>query len=43
MLMAFFMFAKWWKFTQKKTLSCIINIYFEFFLKMDKAYNDMKD
>jgi hypothetical protein len=42
MLMAFFMFAKWWKFTQKKTLSCIINTYFDFFFN-DKAYNDMKD
>ncbi len=30
MLMAFLMFAKWWKFTTKKTLNYIINIYFEF-------------
>jgi hypothetical protein len=40
MLMAFRMFAKWWKFTTKK-ISSIINIYFKF-SKKDNVYNDFK-
>jgi hypothetical protein len=40
--MAFFMFAKWWKFTKKEP-NYIINIYSKFSKKMDKVYNDLKD
>ncbi len=43
MLMAFLMFTKWWKFTMKKRLDYIINIYFKFSKKLDKVYNDLKD
>jgi hypothetical protein len=43
MLMALLMFAKWWKFTTKETLSYIINIYFKFSKKLDKVYNDFRD
>jgi len=41
--MAFFMFAKWWKFTTKKTFSYIISIYFKFSKELDKVYDDIKD
>jgi len=40
MLMAFFMFTKWWKFTIKKTFGYIINIYFENLKTLDKVYDD---
>ncbi len=43
MLMAFFMFAKWWKFTTKKTFGYIISIYFKFSKELDKVYDDIKD
>jgi len=44
MLMAFFMFAKWWKFTTKKPLNgYITNIYFKISKTLDKVYNDFKD
>jgi hypothetical protein len=43
MLMGFFMFSKWWKFTTKKTFGYIINIYSTFSKKMDKVYDDLKD
>ncbi len=42
MLMAFLLFAKWWKFNTKKT-SYIINIYFKISKKMDNVYNDLKE
>jgi len=42
MLMAFLMFAKWWKFTTKK-FSYIINFYFKFSKKLDKVYDDFKE
>jgi hypothetical protein len=41
MLMAFFIFAKWWKFMIKN--SYIINIYFKISKKLDKVYNVFKD
>jgi hypothetical protein len=41
--MALFMFAKWWKFTTRKTFGCIINIYFKFSQKLDNVYDDFKD
>ncbi len=43
MLMAFFMFAKWQKFTTKKTFAYIINIYFKNLKTLDKAYDDFKE
>jgi hypothetical protein len=42
MLMAFIMFAKWWKFTKNKT-QLHHYYYFEFSKKLDKVYNDLKD
>jgi hypothetical protein len=36
MLIALLMFAKWWKFTAKKRLSYIINVYFKFSKKKIK-------
>jgi hypothetical protein len=41
--MAIFMFAKWWKFTTKKTFGSIINIYFKISKTLDKVYDDFKD
>ncbi len=41
--MAFFMFAKWQKFTTKKNFSYIINIHFKFLKTLDKAYDDFKE
>ncbi len=41
--MAFFMFAKWQKFTTKKKNSYIINIYFKILKTLDKAYDDFKE
>jgi hypothetical protein len=41
--MAFFMLAKWWKFTTKKTFGYIINIYFKISKIVDKVYDDFKD
>jgi hypothetical protein len=43
MLMALFMFTKWWKFTTKKKFSYIINTYFKFSKKLDKVYDDFKN
>ncbi len=43
MLIAFFMFEKWWKFTIKKTFGYIINIYFKVWKKLDKIHCDIKD
>ncbi len=37
------LFAKWWKFTNKKTFGYIINIYRKFSKKLDKVYDDFKD
>ncbi len=42
MLMALFMFAKWWKLTTEKTFGYIVNIYFKISKKLDKVYNDLK-
>jgi hypothetical protein len=41
--MALFVFGKWWKFTSKKSLSYIINIYSKFSKELDKVYDDLKD
>ncbi len=43
MLIALFMFRKWWKFTTKKTFGYIINIYFKFSKNLDKVNDDLKD
>ncbi len=43
MLIAFFMFAKCWKFTTKKSFSYTINIYVKISKKLDMVYNDSKD
>jgi len=42
MLMALSMFLKVAEIHHKKTLSYIINIYFKFFKKLDKSYNNLK-
>jgi hypothetical protein len=42
MLMAFFMFTNWWKFTIK-TFGYIINIYLIFSNKLDKVYDALED
>ncbi len=43
MLMAIFMFAKWWKFTTRKTFGYVTNSYLKFSNKLDKVYDDFKD
>jgi hypothetical protein len=41
--MALFMFAKWWKFTTKKTFGYIIDIFFLNSKRLDNVYGDFKD
>jgi hypothetical protein len=43
MLMAFFMFAKLWKFTRKKKPLVTSLIFILNFKKIDKVYDDIKD
>ncbi len=43
MLMSFLMFLKLWKFTARKKLNYIFNIYFKFSKNLGKVYNDFKD
>ncbi len=40
MLMALFMFAKWWKIHHQKNFGYIIDIYFKSSKKIDKVYDD---